>query len=106
MAYVSTIGTRIMELRKTKGMSQAELARRVHLTRSSINSWEQELTYPSVDSLCSLADIFHVSVDYLVGYSKKMSIDIEKYTENEQQLILGLLDYFDKTHELVKKTEK
>lgn len=106
MAYVSTIGTRIMELRKTKGMSQAELARRVHLTRSSINSWEQELTYPSVDSLCSLADIFHVSVDYLVGYSKKMSIDIEKYTENEQQLILELLDYFDKTHELVKKAEK
>lgn len=86
------------------GITQAELARRVHLTRSSINSWEQELSYPSIDSLCSLADVFHVSVDYLVGFSKRMSINIENYTEREQEMILGMLKYFDETHEMLRES--
>lgn len=99
MAYIDTIGTRIMELRKKTGMTQADLARRMHLTRSSINSWEQEITCPSIDSLCSLAQIFHVSVDYLVGLSGKMTINIEPYSEREKKLILDLLQYFDESRQ-------
>lgn len=106
MAFIDTIGTRIIELRQKTGMTQAELARRMHLTRSSVNSWEQDLTCPSIDSLCSLAQIFHVSVDYLIGFPGKMTINIDSYSEREQQLILQMLQYFDETHDELKKAKR
>lgn len=61
------LGERISFLRIQKGMSQAELAQKLHLSPSTLGSYEQGRRTPSVNILVALADAFDVSVDYLAS---------------------------------------
>ena len=60
------IGGRIRELRTAAGMSQDDLAARVYVSRQTISSWENGKTYPDVQSLLLLSEIFGASVDSLI----------------------------------------
>ena len=90
-----TLSKRIVELRRQTGLTQAELARRLHLSRSSVNSWESASSYPSIDSLISLSQLFHVTTDYLLGLSPSKAVFLDKYSPREQELVFRILQYFD-----------
>lgn len=60
------VGRRIREQRTREGMSQDDLAARVYVSRQTISSWENDKTYPDVQSLLLLSEIFGVTVDSLV----------------------------------------
>ena len=57
----------IRTLRARKGLSQDELAARLHVVRQTVSKWEQGLSVPDADMLVQLADIFEVSVGELLG---------------------------------------
>lgn len=57
----------IKNLRCDKGWSQLELAEKLHIPRYIIGNWESERSNPALDDLVKVADIFQVSVDYLIG---------------------------------------
>lgn len=61
--------TRLRELRVSHDMLQQELADLLNMKPSAVSKYEKGLTQPSLDTLIRLADIFHVSVDFLVGVS-------------------------------------
>lgn len=68
-------GERITELRESLGIPKSKLAEKVHVSRSSISEYEKGTTQPSMSVLLQLADVFGVSLDYLLGRtSVKMSI--------------------------------
>jgi len=58
---------KLTSLRVQKGLSQAELAKQVHVTRQTVSRWEGGKTEPDVDTLIAIAKIFGVSLDYLCG---------------------------------------
>ena len=60
-------GLRLRELREKKRLSQQQLADWLGLTRSSISNYENNTQTPPADTLVRLADIYGVSVDYLLG---------------------------------------
>lgn len=60
------LARRIKEQRERLGMSQGELAKSVFVTRQTISNWETDRTYPDVQSLLLLSDLFGVSIDSLV----------------------------------------
>ena len=60
------IGGRIRELRAAAGMSQDDLAARVYVSRQTISSWENDKTYPDVQSLLLMSNLFETSIDELV----------------------------------------
>ena len=60
------LAKRIKEHRERLGMSQGELAKAVFVTRNTISNWETDRTYPDVQSLLLLSNIFGVSIDALV----------------------------------------
>lgn len=95
---IDTIGARIARLRKQAGMSQAELAKRIHISRSSVQSWECGLNYPSTDNLIALAKHLHVSADYLLDCNLGQTIRLDDYSDSEQALVMRLLQYFDETN--------
>ena len=73
------IGARIREHRSALGLSQDELAGRVYVSRQTISSWENDKTYPDVQSLLLLSEIFGTSVDSLIkGDVDTMTKTIEK----------------------------
>jgi transcriptional regulator with XRE-family HTH domain len=67
MYFMKIFAQRLKELRKSKGLSQKELAAVLHTTNSSICDWECERTEPNLESLVELSVYFNVSTDYLLG---------------------------------------
>lgn len=62
-------GNRLKELRKEKGLTQAQLANILKTSASSIGMYEQNRRIPDTETLQSLSEYFNVSVDYLIGKS-------------------------------------
>lgn len=59
-------GKRLKELRKQKGWTQKELANKLDIRYSHLNKYESGMHAPPLEKLIQLADIFEVSLDYLV----------------------------------------
>ena len=59
------IGERITVLRKEKDISQAELAKRMNVSRQAVSKWEQGSSSPDTDRLIQLAEILGTEVEYL-----------------------------------------
>jgi len=60
---------RISELRKEKKMSQIRLGMYLNISQKMISSYENGKNEPSIEMLKELANLFHTSIDYLVGYT-------------------------------------
>ncbi len=65
------LGNNLKTMRKKTGLSQEELAKKLDLSRSTYNSYEQDICEPPLDVLCKLADVFNVSIDELIGHTQK-----------------------------------
>ena len=61
-----TIADRIQNLRKSKGMSQEELADAAGVSRQAVSKWESEQSTPDLDKVIILSEIFDVTTDYLL----------------------------------------
>lgn len=59
---------RIKELREEKGLTQAQLAKAIGLTRIVISYYENGYSEPSVGTIEKLCNYFEVSADYLLGF--------------------------------------
>ncbi len=57
----------IKAIRKSKGLSQEELAIRLNVVRQTISKWEQGLSVPDADMLISISEVFETSVSTLLG---------------------------------------
>lgn len=61
-----TLGQKLQQLRKRDGLSQEGLAEKVAVTRQTISKWELDQSTPDLQLLAQLAELFHVSTDYLI----------------------------------------
>lgn len=71
------IGDRIKELRKKNRYTQKEIGEMCGVSDISVYKWETDRTEPNIDTLCKLADIFGVSLDYLLGRTTDYEIKKE-----------------------------
>ena len=72
-----SFGKRLLELRKSKGLSQTELGQHVGVHKNVLGKYEREDVKPSIDVAIEIADYFGVSLDYLTGkVSKEIDTDI------------------------------
>lgn len=60
-------GPRIAALRDKMGLTQEELSGRIGISRAALSHYEKNRREPDFETLTKLADIFRVSIDYLVG---------------------------------------
>lgn len=77
------IADTIKSLRETVNMTQADLAKKLNITRSSVNAWEMGISVPSTALIVELAQFFHVSTDYLLGLEHNLSLDISALDDTE-----------------------
>ena len=64
------IGERITQLRRSKDISQAELAKRLEVSRQAVSKWEQGISSPDTNKLIELAKILDTEVEYLATGTK------------------------------------
>ena len=63
----------IKHFRKAKGLSQEELAVKLHVVRQTVSKWENGLSVPDADVLIRLANVLGVSISQLLGNRTKQS---------------------------------
>ena len=83
---------RIRALREARGWTQAELARRLNITRNGVNSWEQGLSMPSPTCLVDLAKLFSISTDYLLGVERLEMVNVTGLDEKDVAILAQLAD--------------
>jgi len=72
-------GKRIVELRKRRGLTQAELARSIGISRSALSLYEIEKREPDIETLGKLSSLFEVPVGYILGNEQEVT-DYTNYT--------------------------
>ena len=75
---------KLQELRKSRGLTQEELAKALFVSRTAISKWESGRGYPSIDSLKEISRFFSVTIDELI-----CSEEIISAAEEEKQAITG-----------------
>jgi putative transcriptional regulator len=76
----------LKNLRKQKGLSQEELAERLHVVRQTVSKWEKGLSVPDADLLIQIAEIFETSVSTLLGDTVEPSEDKNIIAQKLEQL--------------------
>ena len=75
---------KLQELRKSKGLTQEELAEKLFVSRTAISKWESGRGYPSIDSLKEISRYFSVTIDELICPEEIISA-----AEEEKQAFAG-----------------
>lgn len=89
------VGLRIKEVREQSGMTQADLAQRIHVSSSSVKSWESGQTYPSIDNCVALSKTFHLTTDYFFASGQCKTVILDDFSERETRMLYEMLAFFD-----------
>ena len=81
---------KLQELRKSRGLTQEELAEALYVSRTAISKWESGRGYPSIESLKAIAGYFSVTIDELLSGEKLLSL-AEKENKSNLQSMCDLL---------------
>lgn len=87
------ISENIKRLRENAGLSQSALARKLGVTRASVNAWEMELSAPTAQYLIALAQLFHTTTDDILGLEPQEQIVLRDMSEQEKRLVYDLVFY-------------
>ena len=85
---------RIKTLRESAGLTQAEVARQLGISRSGVNAWEMGLSVPSTQYIVELAKYFNVSTDYLLGMKNTATISVKGLSQKQVSALLDIIDCF------------
>ncbi len=88
------IADKIKILREKQGITQAELAKKLGVTRSGVNAWEMGITVPSTQYIVELSLLFSVSTDYLLDMPNTKSVSIEGLNDREIASIVEIIDCY------------
>lgn len=86
---------KLQKLRTDNKMTQEELAEKLYVSRTAISKWESGRGYPSIDSLKTIANFFHITIDELIGTEEIVTLaEQDKKDSNKKYriLICGILD--------------
>ena len=109
-----SVKLRLKELRKSRKLSQAQVAAGINCTPPTYSRYERGTRQPSLDMVLRMADFFGVSLDYLFGrtppdssaLSENETYMIEKYriaTDSVQEDVVDFLDLKTSKKEVLKK---
>ena len=85
-----TFGSRLARLRKEHNFTQEDIANKINISAQAISKWENDLTSPDIQTLILLSDIFHVSLDELLGKEQANAIVVDK-TKSIDKMMLKIL---------------
>ncbi len=103
-SIVMKISEKLKKLRQDRGWSQTQLAKKLMMKPQNISRYERGIFTPSTDALVKFAEIFGVTIDYLLSGSEGKTYDFkdkqlldyfvkaDKLNEDDRNLIKGLIE--------------
>lgn len=80
-------GSRLSALRKKRGLTQRDLARRINKSVSAVSGYESNAQIPPTDVLESIACVLNVSLDYLVGFEKNKVYSTNGLNAEQEEIV-------------------
>lgn len=100
------LGERLTRLRKSRKLTQQQVADMLHLSRGTYAQYEIDRRVPEYATLEKLADFFEVSIDYLVGREGVTQSEADEFKdmyqklpEDEKKVIMGMMELILKKYE-------
>lgn len=87
------ISDRIQILRKTKGISQEELADKIGVSRQAVSKWESEQSIPDLDKVIIMSDYFSVTTDYILKGIESPERSVKKGNPNIFVIVGTVLNF-------------
>ena len=90
-------GEKLQELRKSRGLTQEELAQALFVSRTAVSKWESGRGYPGIDSLKEISKYFSVTIDDLLSGEKLLTIAETENRANIRKvcgMLVGMADLF------------
>ena len=89
------VSTRLQCLRKREGLSQAELATRIYVSREAVRDWERKKSEPSCEALVHLSDFYQVSTDYILGIQQPRRLRVDKLSREQVEVLNKLIHWME-----------
>ena len=86
---------KLQQLRKSKGLTQEELAEVLYVSRTAVSKWESGRGYPNIDSLKTISSYFSVSLDDLLSSNELMNLaqyENQRRRKAQCHLLIGAID--------------
>lgn len=101
---MSDFGELLKNLRQRANLTQKELGEKLHISETMVSYYEHSRRYPSADILKLMAEVFHVSVDYLLGLEKKeMTLDLSGFPDKDVEFLRSVAQFLQGKNEIQEK---
>lgn len=94
MVIKMSLGSRLRKEREERKWSQIYVAEKVGITNAVLSNYERDYRDPDTDTLKKLAELYNVSIDYLLGRTNERELTIEEKLSKELRLRDGENIYF------------
>lgn len=91
---INMIADKIKTLRNKRGITQAELAKQLGVTRAGVNAWEMGISIPSTQYIVELALFFKVSSDYLLDLPTTSTVSVEGLSDREIASVVEIIECY------------
>lgn len=89
---VFDFGYRLKNLREHKRMTQAQVAKRLGLSKTAISGYENNIKTPSLEVLIKLVQLYEASADYILGFDDRKALYLDGITPRQQGLLEELVE--------------
>ncbi|MGE1027484.1 helix-turn-helix domain-containing protein [Bacillus sp. GMs2/2] len=79
------LGSQLKWFRQSKNFSQEDVAQKVGVTRQAVYKWENNKSYPDIDNLILLSELYEVTIDELIKESENASENLDKKNKDEYE---------------------
>ena len=79
------LGEKLFELRKTKNLTQDEVAEKLNVTRQTVSKWETNQSTPDFDKILPLCELYDISTDELLKGEKQEKSEENNYNNEEKK---------------------
>lgn len=80
-----SLGQRLLDLRKSKRLSQEEVAEKLNVTRQTISKWETDQSVPDFDKIVPLCELYEISTDELLTGKRELKGNESESKQNHRQ---------------------
>lgn len=94
-------GERLKSIRKTKRLTQLDLAKRLAVCKGTVSAYEQGLSYPSLSTLVDICNILDTSADYLLSIADNLSFKMGGLTAEQTDSVLQFIALIEYANSLV-----
>lgn len=91
-----SVGKQILNIRKEQKLTQEDFGKMFYVTRQTVSNWENEKSYPDLQTLVAMSDMFEISLDILLKEDGKMvkTIDKERVYGTFMKREKNIIDFF------------